>query len=251
VKKDIEKSSREIDRWNKETSSNIKILEERTKKLEEKNSAFEGYNKNIDERLNKIENYIKEIGTFLKATEEYMKSMDNRLAINENLNKDFGDRLEKISNEINRIYSKQLDLEKRIPLKENSIEEKTTILKPTEIYNDAYETFKQGAIEDSRKKFEEFIKKYPESELSENAQYFIAETYFLRKDFEKAIIEYEKIILKYPNSDKIPIILLKQGMAFLELGDKKNAKVLFKRIIEKFPRSDQAELAKKNLKGLE
>jgi tol-pal system protein YbgF len=119
-----------------------------------------------------------------------------------------------------------------------------------ELYKDAYETLQNGDLEGARRKFETFLKQYPDSELSDNAQFWIAETYFMKKDFEKAILEYEKVITKYPEGDKTSSALLKQAISFLELGDKNNAKNIFRRIIERYPQSEQAEMAKKKLEEI-
>ena len=119
-----------------------------------------------------------------------------------------------------------------------------------DLYKDAYDTFYKGDLEVARRKFEAFLKQYPNTELSDNAQFWIGETYYLKKDYERAILEYEKAIVKYPEGDKIPAALFKQALAFLELGDKANARNLLKRVIEKYPHSDQAEMAKKRLEGI-
>jgi tol-pal system protein YbgF len=118
------------------------------------------------------------------------------------------------------------------------------------LYKDAYETFQKGDLEGARKKFEAFLKQYPNTELSDNAQFWIGEIYYLKKDFERAILEYEKAIAKYPEGDKIPAALFKQALAFLELGDKTNARNLLRRLIERYPQSDQTEMAKKKLEAI-
>jgi tol-pal system protein YbgF len=119
-----------------------------------------------------------------------------------------------------------------------------------DVYRDAYETFHKGDLEGARRKFEAFLNQYPNTELSDNAQFWIGETYYLKKDYEKAILEYEKAIVRYPEGDKIPAALFKQALSFFELGDKTNAKNLLKRVIEKYPQSDQAQLAKKKLESI-
>jgi tol-pal system protein YbgF len=118
------------------------------------------------------------------------------------------------------------------------------------MYKVAYEAFQKGDVEGARKKFEAFLKQYPNTELSGHAQFWIGETYYQKKDYERAILEYEKAITKYPEGSKIPAALYKQGLAFLELGDKANARNLFKRVIERFPRSEHAEMAKKRLEAM-
>jgi tol-pal system protein YbgF len=119
-----------------------------------------------------------------------------------------------------------------------------------DLYKDAYETFYKGDLEGARRKFEAFLKQYPNTELSGNAQFWIGEIYYQKKDFEKAILEYEKAITKYPESGKIPAALFKQALAFLELGGKTDARGLLRKVIERYPHSDQAEMAKKKLEAI-
>ena len=99
-------------------------------------------------------------------------------------------------------------------------------------------------------RFEEFLRQYPNIELSDNAQFWIGEAYYQKKDFENAILKYEELIVKYPEGDKTPAALFKQVLAFLELGDKMNAKNLLKRLIERYPHFDQIEMAKKKLDSI-
>jgi tol-pal system protein YbgF len=155
-----------------------------------------------------------------------------------------------LEGKISAVASKQIEQEKLILTKEIPAELKGVSTGMGDLYKDAYETLHRGDFEVARRKFETFLKQYPNTELSDNAQFWIGETYYLKKDFERAILEYEKAIVKYPEGDKIPAALFKQGLAFLELGDKTNARNLLKRVIEKYPHSDQAELAKKKLETI-
>jgi tol-pal system protein YbgF len=143
-----------------------------------------------------------------------------------------------------------MESEKVVPTKEIPAELKGISTGMGDLYKDAYETFHKGDLEGARRKFEAFLKQYPNTELSDNAQFWIGETYFLKKDYERAILEYEKAIVKYPEGDKISSAIFKQALAFLELGDKTNARNLLKRVIEKYPHSDQAEMAKKKLETI-
>ena len=142
------------------------------------------------------------------------------------------------------------ELEKPPPVKEPPPEVKGISTGVGDLYKDAYETFQKGNLEGAPRKFEAFLKQYPNTELSDNAQFWIAETYYVKKDFEKAILEYEKAIVKYPEGDKLSAALFKQALAFLELGDKTNARNLLKRVMERYPQSEQAEMAKKRLEGI-
>lgn len=115
-------------------------------------------------------------------------------------------------------------------------------------YKDAYETFQKGEYIEARDKFQKYLEDHPSSKYSENALFWIGESYYNEKNYEKAIVIYDDVIKKYPNGGKAPAALLKQGMAFSLLGDKKNASVIYKKIIERYPKSEQAEMARKKMK---
>jgi tol-pal system protein YbgF len=114
-------------------------------------------------------------------------------------------------------------------------------------YASAYELFKDGKFERARDAFQNFLKQYPNTEYSDNAQFWIAECYYFEKKYENAILEYEKVAKNYPEGDKVPHALLKQGISFLNLGDKASAKLILQKIIKEYPNTNQARTAKAKL----
>ncbi len=118
------------------------------------------------------------------------------------------------------------------------------------LYNDAYQSFIRGKYPAARKKFTLFLKKYPHTAYSDNARFWIGETYYAEGDFERAILEYEKVRRKYPHGDKVPSSLLKEGMAFIKLNDKTDGKILLKKLVKKYPHTDQAKIAHRILRRM-
>ncbi len=205
------KPSKEIERMREDIAFRLRILEEKNKAQEERG----------------------------KATEQQLKTIE--------------DRLRSLDSKLDQIASKAAESEKASAAKEPPSppsETKGPLTVAGTLYKDAYETFQKGDMEGARRRFEAFLKQYPNAELSGNAQFWIGETYYQMKDYERAILEYEKVIAKYPEGNKVPAALFKQGLAFAELGDKTNARNLLKRVIEKYPNSDQADAAKKRLETL-
>jgi tol-pal system protein YbgF len=100
----------------------------------------------------------------------------------------------------------------------------------------------------ARNAFESLLKKFPQSDQADNAQFWIGETYYRENWYEKAILEYQKVIENFPKGNKVPAALLKQGMSFTELGDKENARLIFKELIDRYPRSTEAKIAAQKLK---
>jgi len=203
-------------------------------------TGVEEYKEFLKRPPKEIERLKEEVEARLKIFEEKGKTHEERL-------KGIEDRVKGIDTKIS---SKPAEGEKPLPQKETAPEWKGLSAGAGDLYREAYETFQKGDLGEARKKFEAFLKKYPHTELSDNAQFWIGETYFLKKDYEKAILEYEKTIVKYPEGDKIPSALLKQGFAFLELGDKTNARNLLKRVVDRYPQTEQAEIARKKLESI-
>ncbi|MBI5075094.1 MAG: tol-pal system protein YbgF [Nitrospirae bacterium] len=118
-------------------------------------------------------------------------------------------------------------------------------------YDAAYQLFRDKKYKESRERFEAFIREYPKTDLTDNAQFWIAESYYGEKDFESAILAYETLLKKYPDSDKVSSGLLKQGYAFAEIGDAKTGKIILNKLVEKYPNTKDAEAARKKLAELD
>jgi len=118
-----------------------------------------------------------------------------------------------------------------------------------ELYKSAKAAFDGGDFKAARKGFQVLIKNYPKAENADNAQFWIGETYYNEKWYEKAILEYQKVIDRYPSGNKVRASLLKQGFAFFNLGDNTNSRLILKELISKYPQSNEAEIAKKKLKS--
>jgi tol-pal system protein YbgF len=139
--------------------------------------------------------------------------------------------------------------------KEESQQQVSQSLKPLKdkaaIYEGAYDAFKKKKYKDARERFEAFIKEFPKDKLTDNAYFWIAETYYGEKDFEGAILAYETLLKKYPKSEKAPASLLKQGLSFIEIGDKRTGKIILEQLKERYPDSKEAELAKKKVEEID
>ena len=219
-------------------------------RLENLQSELRSLSTDIEEYKELLKRPSKEVDRMKDDMEGRLKTLEERRKAQEEKIKELEDRLKVPELKTPAPASKPVEPEKPASAKEIPAETKGISTGMGDLYKDAYETFYKGDLEAARRKFEAFLKQYPNTELSDNAQYWIGETYYLKKDYERAILEYEKAIVKYPEGDKIPAAIFKQALAFSELGDKTNARNLFKRVIEKYPRSDQAEMAKKKLEAI-
>jgi tol-pal system protein YbgF len=118
-------------------------------------------------------------------------------------------------------------------------------------YEQAKKTFDDGDMEAARIQFENFINTFPESSLAGNARFWIADSYYAEKWYEKAILEYQKVLEEYPDSNKVAAARLKQGYAFAELGENANARLILNELITRYPDSREALFAREKLKKLQ
>jgi len=126
----------------------------------------------------------------------------------------------------------------------------TGVPDPEELYNDAYSKLGQGDFQGARKDFKKFLELFPQTEYSDNAQFWIGECYYREKKYEEAILEFEEVIKKFPHGNKLTDALLKQAFSFIAIDDTNSAKLILQKIIDRYPTSAQAEIAKAKLKTL-
>lgn len=118
------------------------------------------------------------------------------------------------------------------------------------LYEMARQHYEQGNYDAARKGFEELIARFSKSDLADNARFWIGESYFREKWYEKAILEYQKAIDDYPKGNKVPAALLKQGIAFSYIGKTTEARVVLNKLVKQFPGSSDAKVAAQKLAEL-
>jgi tol-pal system protein YbgF len=121
---------------------------------------------------------------------------------------------------------------------------------PEALYNTAYLDFTRGNYDLAIQGFSEYLKLYPDSDLSDNAQYWIGESYFTKQEWQMAFIEFEKVERNYSTGNKLPGALYKMGLCYLNMKNRTEGKKYLDRVIKEFPNSPEAGLAKDQLNNL-
>jgi tol-pal system protein YbgF len=116
-------------------------------------------------------------------------------------------------------------------------------------YRLALRAFSDQQYDKAIQQFRNFQRKYPNSDMADDAQYWVGESYFVQKDYNRAILEFNDV-LKYRRGDRVPAALSKQAEAFLEIGDKTDARLILQKLINDYPNSEQAREAKEKLPTL-
>jgi len=80
-----------------------------------------------------------------------------------------------------------------------------------------------------------FVTQHPKDPLAGNAQYWLGETFYVRKNWKDAAIAFAEGYQKYPKSSKAPDDLLKLAMSLGNMGQKANACTALGRLDHDFP----------------
>jgi tol-pal system protein YbgF len=106
---------------------------------------------------------------------------------------------------------------------------------PQQQYNYAFGLLRQANYPAAEQALRSFIQRYPNDQLAGNAQYWLGETYFVRKDYNNAAAVFAEGYQKYPKGGKAADNLLKLAMSLGNLGQKADACRAFARLDRDFP----------------
>jgi tol-pal system protein YbgF len=84
-----------------------------------------------------------------------------------------------------------------------------------------------------------FVERYPKDPLAGNAQYWLGETFYVRKDYGNAATAFAQGYEKYPKGPKAADDLLKLGMSLTALNQKADACKAYARLQRDFPAPPQ------------
>ena len=121
---------------------------------------------------------------------------------------------------------------------------------PETLYQTAYSDYLRGNYDLALLGFRQYMESFPETDLADNASYWIGECFYRQQKFADAIVEYDKVLEQVPRSDKTASALLKKGYAQIELGQRKDGITQLERVVKNFPSSDEANLARQRLQAL-
>src|SRR5687768_16453236 len=118
---------------------------------------------------------------------------------------------------------------------------------PDQLFAAAYGDYSRGNYDLAISEFRQYVETYPSSEMADNAQYWIGECYYSKKQFNEAIAESDKVTLLFPKGDKVSGARFKKAMALLDLGQTDAGRAELQAIIKLYPRSNEAVLARQQL----
>lgn len=121
---------------------------------------------------------------------------------------------------------------------------------PVQLYQAAYQDYQRGNYDLAISGFREFVQGNPQSDLADNAAYWIGESLYSQKKYAQSIEQFNRVINGYPRSDKVPASLLKKSYAYVELGERAQAIVQLQYVVHEHPQAPEAALARQKLREL-
>ncbi|MDP9066009.1 MAG: tol-pal system protein YbgF [Pseudomonadota bacterium] len=115
-------------------------------------------------------------------------------------------------------------------------------------YQAAFDFLKDAQYDRAIAGFRAFLTAYPNSQLLDNAQYWLGEAYYVNRSYPEALAAFQRVVENFPSSRKLPDALLKIGYCHYELKDFAAAREALLQTTTKYPDSPAAQLARQRLK---
>jgi tol-pal system protein YbgF len=119
-----------------------------------------------------------------------------------------------------------------------------------DVFDAAWADYTRGDYAIARDGFQEVVDRFGQSELSDDAEYWVAETWYAQRNWAMARDGFDAVVAKYPGSDVIPAAKLKLGYSLIETGDPDRAIEVLRDLQSSHPDSDEALIAGHKLSTL-
>jgi tol-pal system protein YbgF len=114
-------------------------------------------------------------------------------------------------------------------------------------YQAAFALLKDSQYDRAIAAFQKFLVSFPDSQLADNAQYWLGEAYYVNKSFPEAQGAFQRVVDKYPQSRKRPDALLKIGYCQYESKQWDVAKGTLSQVAKQFSDTPAGHLAQQRL----
>ncbi len=114
-------------------------------------------------------------------------------------------------------------------------------------YDTALAILRDGRYSDAALSFKQYIDAYPNGSYTDNAYYWLGETYYVTREFDKAQATFSKLVTDFPDSQKAADSRLKIGYILYEKQDWKASRAELEAVASNWPASTAARLANERL----
>jgi tol-pal system protein YbgF len=117
---------------------------------------------------------------------------------------------------------------------------------PKQLYDNAFLDFRRAKYDLAIAGFEEFLATFPNSELTPNCHFWVAESFSAKGMADSAVNRYVMLAQTFPRSEKVPTALYKAAQA-LEKTNLDMAERYYDQVADQYPNSTEARRAKDRL----
>ncbi|MFQ6558553.1 tol-pal system protein YbgF [Pseudomonas sp. Lb2C1-1] len=117
-------------------------------------------------------------------------------------------------------------------------------------YDAAFDLIKAKDFDKASQAFGAFLRKYPNSQYSGNAQYWLGEVNLAKGDLQGAGQAFAKVSQLYPKHAKVPDSLYKLADVERRLGHTDKVKGILQQVVAQYPGTSAAQLAQRDLQRM-
>jgi tol-pal system protein YbgF len=123
-------------------------------------------------------------------------------------------------------------------------------MRAEDTYTNAFRDYSGGQYDIAMQEFSDYLKYFPNTQFAPNAQYYVGDIYFRRKDYDRSIEAFDAVLEHYSANSKTAPAHYKKGESLLALGKRDAAAREFRDVVSHYPDSDVAPKAKLQLRDL-
>ncbi len=120
-----------------------------------------------------------------------------------------------------------------------------------EAYQAAFSILRSGRYAEATTAFEAFLAQYPSGRFTDNALYWLGESHYAVRAFDRALPYFQQIVDRMPNSGKYADALLKIGFIHHERRELDQARAVLEKLQQDYPDTTAANLASQRLQRIE
>ena len=120
------------------------------------------------------------------------------------------------------------------------------------LYANAMRDKDGGNSDMALQEFSDYLKYYRDTDTAPNAQYYIGEISYNRKDYETALKSFDAVLEQFPEGKNTKMLdaMFMKGRTLVLMGDKAGAVAEFRAVVKRAPTSELATKAKAQLATL-
>ena len=157
-------------------------------------------------------------------------------------------RLAKVSKQLEDMQSTQQSLAAQQSQQTQAAQQQAAAPPPDVLYNNALRDYNANNNDLATQEFSDYIKYYPNTDLSGNSHFYLAEIAYRQGNYAVAVKNYDLVMQSFPDGNKAAAAELKKGFALIELGQKDDGVAALRHVIQRFPRSNEAIQARERLR---